>query len=66
MKSATPSTNGRVYQQSAASRKVAAQYAVTLALVLGLGACASRTGSVITTPGDLLTAFAGLAAVFGL
>ena len=59
--------NGDVYRQSAGLTEVALQVCVALAMAIGLERLRVRTGSVIHTAGAvLLTAFAGLAALFGL
>jgi uncharacterized membrane protein len=59
--------NGDVYRQSAGLTEVALQVCVTLAMAIGLERLRIRTGSVIHNAGAvLLTAFAGLAALFGL
>lgn len=59
--------NGDVYRQSAGLTEVALQVCVALAMAIGLERLRIRTGSVIHNAGAiLLTAFAGLAAVFGL
>ena len=59
--------NGDVYRQSAGLTEVALQVCVTLAMAIGLERLRIRTGSVIHNAGAiLLTAFAGLATVFGL
>ena len=59
--------NGDVYRQSAELTEVALQVCVTLAMAIGLERLRIRTGSVIHNAGAiLLTAFAGLAALFGL
>jgi uncharacterized membrane protein len=59
--------NGDVYKQSAGLTEVALQVCVTLAMAIGLERLRIRTGSVIHNAGAiLLTAFAGLATVFGL
>ncbi len=58
---------GDVYRQSAGLTEVALQVCVALAMAIGLERLRIRTGSVIHNAGAiLLTAFAGLAAVFGL
>ena len=62
-----PSINGDVYRQSAGLTEVALQVCVALAMAIGLERLRIRTGSVIHNAGAiLLTAFAGLAALFGL
>ena len=59
--------NGDVYRQSAGLTEVALQVCVALAMAIGLERLRIRTGSVVHNVGAiLLTAFAGLAAVFGL
>ena len=59
--------NGDVYRGSADLTEVALQVCVALAMAIGLERLRIRTGSVIHNAGAiLLTAFAGLAAVFGL
>jgi uncharacterized membrane protein len=59
--------NGDVYRQSAGLTEVALQVCVALAMAIGLERLRIRTGSVIHNAGAiLLTAFAGLATVFGL
>ncbi|WP_028346921.1 DUF2339 domain-containing protein [Bradyrhizobium murdochi] len=59
--------NGDVYHASADLTEVALQVCVTLAMAIGLERLRIRTGSVIHNAGAiLLTAFAGLATVFGL
>src|SRR5438105_4990535 len=59
--------NGDVYRQSAGLTEVALQVCVTLAMAIGLERLRLRTGSVVHNAGAiLLTAFAGLATVFGL
>jgi uncharacterized membrane protein len=59
--------NGDVYRQSAGLTEVALQVCVALAMAIGLERLRLRTGSVIHNAGAiLLTAFAGLAALFGL
>src|SRR5438034_48861 len=59
--------NGDVYRQSAGLTEVALQVCVALAMAIGLERLRIRTGSVIHNAGAiLLTAFAGLAALFGL
>ena len=59
--------NGDVYRQSAGLTEVALQVCVALAMAIGLERLRVRTGSVIHNAGAvLLTAFAGLAALFGL
>ena len=59
--------NGDVYRQSAGLTEVALQVCVTLAMAIGLERLRIRTGSVIHNAGAiLLTAFAGLATLFGL
>jgi uncharacterized membrane protein len=59
--------NGDVYHQSAGLTEVALQVCVALAMAIGLERLRIRTGSVIHNAGAiLLTAFAGLAALFGL
>ena len=59
--------NGDVYRQSAGLTEIALQVCVTLAMAIGLERLRIRTGSVVHNAGAiLLTAFAGLAAVFGL
>jgi uncharacterized membrane protein len=58
---------GDVYRQSADLIEVALQVCVALAMAIGLERLRIRTGSVIHNAGAvLLTAFAGLAALFGL
>ena len=58
---------GDVYRQSAGLTEIALQVCVALAMATGLERLRIRTGSVIHNAGAiLLTAFAGLAAVFGL
>ncbi|NOJ38311.1 DUF2339 domain-containing protein [Bradyrhizobium australiense] len=59
--------NGDVYRPSAGLTEVALQVCVTLAMAIGLERLRVRTGSIIHNAGAiLLTAFAGLATVFGL
>jgi uncharacterized membrane protein len=59
--------NGDVYYASAGLTEVALQVCVALAMAIGLERLRIRTGSVIHNAGAiLLTAFAGLAALFGL
>jgi uncharacterized membrane protein len=59
--------NGDVYRGSADLTEVALQVCVALAMAIGLERLRIRTGSVIHNAGAiLLTAFAGLAALFGL
>ncbi|MGY2909348.1 DUF2339 domain-containing protein [Bradyrhizobium sp. URHC0002] len=59
--------NGDVYRQSAGLTEIALQVCVALAMAIGLERLRIRTGSVIHNAGAiLLTAFAGLAALFGL
>ncbi|MCA6118615.1 DUF2339 domain-containing protein [Bradyrhizobium sp. WSM 1738] len=59
--------NGDVYRQSAGLTEVALQVCVALAMAIGLERLRIRTGSVIHNAGAiLLTAFAGLATLFGL
>lgn len=59
--------NGDVYRQSAGLTEVALQVCVALAMAIGLERLRLMTGSVVHNGGAiLLTAFAGLAAVFGL
>jgi uncharacterized membrane protein len=59
--------NGDVYRQSAGLTEVALQVCVALAMAIGLERLRIRTGSVVHNVGAvLLTAFAGLAALFGL
>ena len=59
--------NGDVYRYSAGLTEVALQACVALAMAIGLERLRIRTGSVIHNAGAiLLTAFAGLAALFGL
>ena len=59
--------NGDVYRYSAGLTEVALQVCVALAMAIGLERLRIRTGSVIHNAGAiLLTAFAGLAALFGL
>jgi uncharacterized membrane protein len=59
--------NGDVYRQSAGLTEIALQVCVALAMAIGLERLRIRTGSVIHNFGAiLLTAFAGLATVFGL
>jgi uncharacterized membrane protein len=58
---------GDVYHASAGLTEVALQVCVALAMAIGLERLRIRTGSVIHNAGAiLLTAFAGLATVFGL
>ena len=58
---------GDVYRQSAGLTEVALQVCVTLAMAIGLERLRIRTGSIVHNIGAiLLTAFAGLATVFGL
>jgi uncharacterized membrane protein len=59
--------NGDVYRQSAGLTEVALQVCVAMAMAIGLERLRIRTGSIIHNAGAiLLTAFAGLAALFGL
>ncbi|HMM92643.1 DUF2339 domain-containing protein [Bradyrhizobium sp.] len=59
--------HGDVYRASAGLTEVALQVCVALAMAIGLERLRIRTGSVIHNAGAiLLTAFAGLATVFGL
>ena len=59
--------NGDVYRQSAGLTEIALQVCVALAMAIGLERLRVRTGSVVHNAGAiLLTAFAGLATVFGL
>jgi uncharacterized membrane protein len=59
--------DGDVYRQSPGLAEVALQVCVTLAMAIGLERLRLRTGSVIHNAGAiLLTAFAGLATLFGL
>ncbi|ANW05375.1 DUF2339 domain-containing protein [Bradyrhizobium icense] len=59
--------HGDVYRQSAGLTEVALQVCVALAMAIGLERLRIRTGSVIHNAGAiLLTAFAGLATLFGL
>lgn len=59
--------NGNVYRGGADLTEVALQVCVALAMAIGLERLRIRTGSVIHNAGAiLLTAFAGLAALFGL
>ncbi|MBR1214426.1 DUF2339 domain-containing protein [Bradyrhizobium sp. JYMT SZCCT0180] len=59
--------NGDVYRPSAGLAEVALQVCVALAMAIGLERLRLRTGSVVHNAGAiLLTAFAGLASVFGL
>jgi uncharacterized membrane protein len=59
--------NGDVYRESAGLTEVALQVCATLAMAIGLERLRIRTGSVIHNAGAiLLTAFAGLATLFGL
>jgi uncharacterized membrane protein len=58
---------GDVYANSAGLTEVALQVCVALAMAIGLERLRIRTGSVVHNAGAiLLTAFAGLASVFGL
>jgi uncharacterized membrane protein len=58
---------GDVYRRSAGLTEIALQVCVALAMAIGLERLRIRTGSVIHNAGAiLLTAFAGLAALFGL
>lgn len=58
---------GDVYANSAGLTEVALQVCVTLAMAIGLERLRIRSGSIVHNIGAiLLTAFAGLAAVFGL
>lgn len=58
---------GDVYRDSAGLTEIALQVCVALAMAIGLERLRLRTGSIIHNAGAiLLTAFAGLAAVFGL
>ena len=62
-----PSTMATCIAQSAGLTEVALQVCVALAMAIGLERLRIRTGSVIHNAGAiLLTAFAGLAALFGL
>ncbi|NOJ45481.1 DUF2339 domain-containing protein [Bradyrhizobium archetypum] len=59
--------NGDVFRQSAGLTEVALQVCVALAMAIGLERLRVRTGSVIHNAGAiLLTAFAGVATLFGL
>ena len=59
--------NGDVYRQSSGLTEIALQVCVALAMAIGLERLRVRTGSVVHNAGAiLLTAFAGLATVFGL
>src|SRR3954469_21132948 len=59
--------NGDVYRQSSGLTEIALQVCVALAMAIGLERLRIRTGSVIhNASAILLTAFAGLATVFGL
>ena len=58
---------GDVYASSAGLTEVALQVCVTLAMAIGLERLRMRSGSIVHNIGAiLLTAFAGLAALFGL
>ncbi|WP_420965745.1 DUF2339 domain-containing protein [Bradyrhizobium sp. B120] len=58
---------GDVYRDSAGLTEVALQVGVTLALAIGLERLRLRSGSIVHNVGAvLLTAFAGLASLFGL
>jgi uncharacterized membrane protein len=59
--------NGDVYNNSAGLTEVALQICVALAMAIGLERLRIRTGSIVhNISAILLTAFAGLASVFGL
>jgi uncharacterized membrane protein len=59
--------NGDVYSNSAGLTEVALQICVALAMAIGLERLRIRSGSIVHNIGAiLLTAFAGLASVFGL
>lgn len=58
---------GDVYRESAGLTEVALQVGVTLAMAIGLERLRLRSGSIVHNVGAvLLTAFAGLASLFGL
>ena len=58
---------GDVYRDTAGLTEIALQVCVALAMAIGLERLRIRTGSIVHNVGAvLLTAFAGLAAVFGL
>ena len=59
--------NGNIYAASAGLTEVALQVCVVLAMAIGLERLRLRTGSIVHNAGAiLLTAFAGLASLFGL
>ena len=59
--------DGDVYRDTAGLTEAALQVCVTLAMAIGLERLRIRTGSIVHNVGAiLLTAFAGLAALFGL